>query len=152
MAEIRFIHSLKKLEFGEVYNFDDPNFKHAPVFNDTRDSEFLSDIPEEFKKIYNKRVFIPETQDYSKGFVTNEATARLHDDMDEITTKYFRAKWDFYVQEKLNQLQLTSEQLEEAREFHKDQDPITKNRLDFMYTYFDYDNDRARIRDKLAKE
>ena len=74
--------------------------------------------------------------------------------MDELTTKYYRAKWDFYVREKLQQMKVSSRELEETANYHggKDgKDAMIRRRAEFMYNYFDYDNDRARVRNRFIE-
>jgi hypothetical protein len=44
----------------------------------------------------------PEGQSNLRGLVKNEDEARIQDDEDEIREKYFRAKWNYYVREKMN--------------------------------------------------
>lgn len=69
--------------------------------------------------------------------------------------KYFRAKWNFYVREKMNQLKVSTRDLEEAAYYHGGPNGIDEQiakRAEFMYDYFDYDNDRARVRNRFIQE
>jgi hypothetical protein len=58
-----------------------------------------------------------------RGFVHDATTAREHEDLDEIRSKYFRAKFDYWYNQTLKQMQLTNRQLETAYEYHVDLDP-----------------------------
>lgn len=152
MAEIRFVHTLNNLKFGEVYNNYDPNFPGAFPVEDTRGAEFLKDIPQELRKVYNSTYF-PELQTATP--VANEQQAREQDDLDEHMIKYYRAKWDFYMRTKLDQLRVSHRQLEEAATQAAGphgKDAQVARRAEFMYSFFDYDNDRARVRDRFLNE
>jgi len=91
----------------------DPNFPGYYPLEDVRGAEKDASIPAEFRKLYNKALF-PEQQSGIRGAVLDETTAREHEDFEELTTKYFRAKWDFYVHSKLEQLQISNEELDEV--------------------------------------
>ena len=82
-----------------------------------RDSELLSDVPHEFKKLYN-RVYNPELQSSILGSVNNAEEAQLQDDAEELRTKYFRSKWDFYVRTKLDELKVSQRRVEELAAYH----------------------------------
>ena len=66
--------------------------------------------------------------------------------------KYFRAKYDWYVQQKLKQLEVTTRDLEEKLTFNKEKDEMVKRRFEFMYNFMDYDNDRTRMRQRFIAE
>lgn len=67
-------------------------------------------------------------------------------------TKYFRAKFDHWVRENINQLKMTNRELETAAAYHAVQDEKTRARAELMYSYYDYDNDRARVRNRFFTE
>lgn len=54
----------------------------------------------------------------------------------------------------MRQIKMTNRDLEEASFLHGEggKDEFMQKRLEFMYAYFDYDNDRARVRDRFIKE
>ena len=54
-------------------------------------------MPEEIRKLYNPMV-LPEEQSAFRGFVNDAVTAREQEDEDELRSKYFRAKYDFWYQ------------------------------------------------------
>ena len=100
------------------------------------------------RKLYSKVTF-PELQSSVRGYVGDEVEARAQDDMDELTTKYYRAKWDFYCREKMAQFKVSMQDIEETALLHggpDGKDEMMKRRAEFMYNYMDYDNDRARVR------
>ena len=101
MAQIRFIHSVKHMKSEQVYNEYDPNFfGYVPLETDTN-SALLSDMPSEFKKLFNSATN-PDLQSSVRGSVSNEMQAREQEDFDELSQKYFQAKWEFYVKMKLD--------------------------------------------------
>lgn len=156
MAQLRFVHSLDNLNPAEVYNEADPNFPGLVPLEDSRNSELLADMPEELKKFFNKSAFPDKQAAFSSigGIVHDETSARALEDEEELTTKYFRAKWDFYVSEKLRQLKLTTRQLEEKAYYHGEggKDKMLETRFEFMYNFFDYDNDRSKVRQRLIDQ
>ena len=70
----------------------------------------------------------------------------------EINEAYFDAKWKWFVDAKMSQLKLTMKDIEEAKYHAEQYDPWIEKRVDFMYNYLDYDNDRYRLREKFAHE
>lgn len=110
MAQLRFLHQIDNLNPAEVYNEADPNFPGLVPLEDSRNAELLADMPDELKKFFNKSIFPDKQAAFSSvgGPIHDEITARAAEDEEELTTKYFRAKWDFYVNEKLRQLKLTN--------------------------------------------
>lgn len=52
----------------------------------------------------------------------------------------------------MSKIQLTSRDLESAAHYHTVSDPQIARRADFMFNYFDYDNDRERAMQKFRKE
>lgn len=113
---------------------------------------FFASMPNELKKLYDKSL-VPDNQSSYKGFVLDEVTANMHDDMDELTNKYFKAKLDWFLAEQMKQLRFTTRELEEAS-YHAGpggKDEFIKKRAEFMYNYMDYDNDRANVRERLVK-
>jgi hypothetical protein len=65
--------------------------------------------------------------------------------------KYLRAKWDHYVDSKLKQIQVTTDGLEFEEQQAKFEDREITHRLEYMYNYFDYRNDRHRVRERFVK-
>jgi hypothetical protein len=61
---------------------------------------------------------------------------------------------NWFIDEHMRQLKYTNRELEEAayNAGEGGKDEFVAKRLDFMYNYADYDNDRARVRDKFIKE
>lgn len=124
-----------------------------PLETDTN-SALLSDMPSEFKKLFNSATN-PDLQSSVRGSVSNEMQAREQEDFDELSQKYFQAKWEFYVKMKLDQLEITKKDLEEAAHIYDGphgKDAMFKRRAEFMYSYFDYDNDRSRVRERFIND
>ncbi len=155
MAQIRFMHTMNNLKEEDVYNENDPLF---PGIFPQRDSkmaeEFKNTLPRELQKLFDPTVFT-EGQSALRGIVSDETEARIQDGEDELREKYFRAKWNYYVREKMNQLKVSTRDLEEAAYYHGGPNGIDEQiakRAEFMYDYFDYDNDRARVRNRFIQE
>ncbi len=66
--------------------------------------------------------------------------------------RYYRSKWDYYVQIKMDQLKMTTRNIEYQIFEAGIKDERAKIRADYMYNYMDYNNDRARVRDRFMKE
>jgi len=52
MAQVKFMHAMKKLDPYEVYNEEDPNFRGIVPSDDTRGAEHSAAIPAELRKLY----------------------------------------------------------------------------------------------------
>ena len=65
---------------------------------------------------------------------------------------YFTAKWKWYVDQKMSQVRLTMRDIEESRYHAEQYDEWIEQRVDFMYNYLDYNNDRYQLREKFAHE
>lgn len=52
----------------------------------------------------------------------------------------------------MNQIKVTNTELETAYRYHQQMDPIIERRAEFMFSYHDYDNDRAKAVLKFQKE
>jgi hypothetical protein len=99
MSQVRFLHIVNNMSPNEVYNENDPHFPGYYPLHDTRGlDKFVNTMPEELRKFFNPMQF-PEAQSAIRGFVHDAATAREHEDLDEIRSKYFRAKFDYWYNE-----------------------------------------------------
>lgn len=58
-------------------------------------------IPEEIRKGLNHNMAQLQDIDFP---VSDEASSRQYEDYTELKTKYFRSKWDFFIDQKLSQL------------------------------------------------
>ena len=65
---------------------------------------------------------------------------------------YFKAKWKWYVEQKMPQMKLTMRELEESRYEAEQYDEWVEQRVEFMYNYLDYNNDRYKLRERFAHE
>lgn len=65
--------------------------------------------------------------------------------------KYFRAKWDHYIDRILQQFQMTNQDLHDREVEAKQWDPWIENRVEYMYTYNDHRHDRHRVRERFVK-
>ena len=118
MAQIKFMHSMNNLKIEDVYNENDPMFPGLFPYKDSKMvEEFKNGLPRELQKFFSPLLF-PDGQSSIRGVVKDENEARIQDDEDEYREKYFRAKWNFYVREKMNQLKVSTSQLEEAAYYH----------------------------------
>lgn len=156
MAQIRFLNAVEKMKPADVYNINDPNYPGQFPINETRGLEnVIGDLPAEFRKLFNQVNNIPEMQSGIRGFVFNETQAREHEYKDELREKYFRAKWDYYVKESLSKLKILHKDLEEAASVAdglNGHDAQKQKRAEYMYSFADYDNDRAKVRERFITE
>ena len=105
-------------------------------------------LPEIRKMLNDTR---PEVQDAARP-ITSAEDRQEYMELDEINQAYFDAKWKWYIDKKMSQMKLSMKDIEEAK-FHAEQyDPWIEKRVDFMYNYLDYDNDRRYLREKFAHE
>ena len=93
----------------------------------------------------------PELQNLAMP-VFNEQSSRDYIDQNEIQEKYFKAKWDHYVDKKLSMIRLTTKELEESEAHAQDYDEWVKPRVEYMYDNFDFANQRRILRDRFMKE
>ena len=94
-----------------------------------------------------KPVFVPSDPDSPIFDETSQQKAEFDDEM---TNKYYEAKWNWYVDKKMSQLREFNSTLVNILNHLKKEERGIKDKLEFMYNKFDYFNDRRRVRDKLA--
>lgn len=61
------------------------------------------------------------------------------------------AKWDHYVDQKLKQLELTTKWMDWYRKEAEEHDRLVTERMNYMYTYYDYRHDRQKARARFLK-
>ena len=106
-------------------------------------------IPAELRKYFNRNE--PELQNiYNPVF--DEASRQQFVDKNELKLKLFEAKWNWLQEKTYGQLKQTTEEMEHEREIAEDHDNWMKRRVEFMYDYMDFDNDRSRVRQRFLDE
>ena len=106
-------------------------------------------MPLELRKLMNKTE--PELQNYYFP-VFDEASREEFVNMNELKSKLFEAKWNWHKEQTFNRYQITNQHLEEEGQIADEYDAWMKNRVEFMYDYLDFDNDRARVRSRFMTE
>jgi hypothetical protein len=69
----------------------------------------------------------------------------------ELQMNYLAAKWDHYVDSKIEQMQLTTGNLKHEERVAERWDPWMRGRIEYMYSYFDHKHDRYRVRERFVK-
>jgi hypothetical protein len=148
LTKARLAHELNNLDSHVVHTEEDPNHGNY-VPNDSNGIENSLNLPDEIRKLYN--IQTPELQHFGID-INSETSSRDYENMNEVAIKYFRAKWEFYIQTKLDKFTVSNQEIEEGLAYARDKDARTKNRADFMFSQFDYDNDRSRVRQRFLDE
>jgi DNA-directed RNA polymerase sigma subunit (sigma70/sigma32) len=63
--------------------------------------------------------------------------------------KYLKAKWDHYIDSKLQHLEWTCAELDKQEKEAEAHDEWIRPRVEYMYNYLDYDSDRHRVRQRF---
>ena len=66
--------------------------------------------------------------------------------------RLFEAKWDWYKDRTMGQYKLTEMEHEKEKQVAEEYDRWMKPRVEFMYNYLDFDNERRAIRGKFLDE
>ena len=110
IAEMRLIHDLRKMNIGDLVIKDelkdarlDEAFTPFQAIVDTMLHD--EDLPQEVRKFFTQRK--PEHQNIDRPVVDSESR-QSYLDLNEFQMKYIRAKWDNYLDRKLEQLQYTN--------------------------------------------
>ena len=93
----------------------------------------------------------PEVQDAARP-ITSAEDRQAYLEREELNQAYFDAKWKWYIDKKMSQMKLSMKDIEEAKYHAEQYDPWIEERVEFMYNYLDYDNDRYYLREKFAHE
>lgn len=147
MGQIRLLHNINKISIQDVYNEVDPIFPNTLP----EDREFVDDanVPLEVRKLLNMQQF--EMQDPSYP-VFDEESGSLLADYEDYVAKYFRQKLKFWYNYQMEQMQVTSKNLEQQYQAASETDPMIKIRANFMFSFLDYENDRVPLREKFISE
>lgn len=73
-------------------------------------------------------------------------------DFNELKMRLFEAKWNWLVTRTYEQTRVSNAQLESEASYAEEYDRWIKDRVEFMYDYLDFDNDRSRIRSRFLEE
>lgn len=72
--------------------------------------------------------------------------------LDEMQLKLLRAKWDHYVDKKLEQFHITTRTLDQEMATAQQHDPWIIPRVEYMYDHLDFRSDRSRCRERFIKQ
>lgn len=125
-------HRDEKVGFYKYIANDPDNLVNNNEMRDLH-PEMPINIPDE----YNTKIYDEKSQQKAE-FV------------DKMSNQYLEAKWNWYIDTKMNSLKKMSTDLKEIIRIYKRHEGGYKERLEFMYNHFDYENDRTRVRNKLA--
>mmetsp|Transcript_6919 Transcript_6919/g.9583 ORF Transcript_6919/g.9583 Transcript_6919/m.9583 type:complete len:154 (-) Transcript_6919:892-1353(-) len=106
-------------------------------------------MPLELRKLLNRNE--PELQNVFKP-VFDEVSRKEFLDYNTLKMKLFEAKWNWYKNETYAQMEITTKNLHDESQIADDYDAWMSNRVDYMYNYLDFDNDRTGIRNKFLNE
>lgn len=153
IAEMRLIHDLRKMSIGDLIlkqELRDERLDEAFTPFQALVDKMVSDedLPQEVRKFFSKPQ--PELQNLDRPIVDSQ-TRQNYMDLNELQMKYIRAKWDNYLDRKLEQLQWTNTKHATDTYNSKDYDAWIEPRVEYMYNYMDYESDRLRIRERFAR-
>lgn len=127
-----------------------------PVFG-TYTPEFYKDPAMKLENMesseIHKQLFsnLKEDEDLRFNF-ENVEDAMFYEQYRQTAINYFKAKQQFLSDQVENQAQLTLMEYEQLAEKYTLEDKYTQSKLDYMYNFMDYDNERANVRQKYLQE
>lgn len=83
--------------------------------------------------------------------ITDHRSSRNYQLLTEMQMNYLAAKWDHYVDKKIEQMQITTNNLEHEENVANNWDPWMTERIEFMYDFYDHKHDRHRVRERFVK-
>ena len=84
--------------------------------------------------------------------VFDESSRQEFIDMQELKNRLFEAKWEWYKAQKFGQTKVVTKEMAEEATIADDYDKWMTRRVEFMYDYLDFDNERAQIRNKFLDQ
>ena len=96
-------------------------------------------IPTQLRKILNR--IEPELQNLFNP-IFDETSRQEYLDVNELKLRLFEAKWQWYLDKKMSQVRLTTNEIEEERSYAEEYDAWIRPRVEYMYDYLDFDNER----------
>ena len=84
--------------------------------------------------------------------VYDEESRQRYIDETEFKMRLFEAKWDWFKDRTMGQYKLTDMDHEKEKQIAEEYDRWMKPRVEFMYNYLDFDNERHEIRKKFVQE
>ena len=84
--------------------------------------------------------------------VVDEDSRQKYIDSNELRKRLFEAKWEWHKDRTLGQFKATTMEIEEEKAIAEDYDRWMKPRVEFMYNYMDFDNERHKMRDKFLNQ
>jgi len=137
-------------DYKTIYVDDDPIFgSYIPEFYKSDASRMNNDLHPELRKMMYST--LPEGQD-NRFSLENEEDGLYFEQYRNMAINYYNAKKAFFDDAFENQLNLTTKEFLERSEQIKLDDSRMEAKLDYMYNYLDYDNDRSKVRSKFLFE
>lgn len=84
--------------------------------------------------------------------IYDEASRQDYIDTTELKRRIMDAKWKWTVDKKVSALQATDMDLAQDESIAKEYDDWIRPRVEYMYDYMDFDNERARARQQFLNE
>lgn len=157
IADVRIKSAVKRLDPVRLVlndtGFGDEDFGAETGFEpfSLGDDQVKQDTswPEEIRKHMNLN--LPEFQNLYNPIVDEESRQRYIDET-EFKLRLFEAKWEWLKDRTLGQYKLTTEEVANKKKVADEYDRWIKPRVEFMYNYLDFDNERHAIRNRFLHE
>jgi hypothetical protein len=135
---------------ADVYNENDPMFGgYMPEFYKDKDVRNNVSLHPEIRKMMFSD--LSEGPDHRFNLKSRE-DAYFYEAYRESAINYYKAKQQFFDDAFENQLTLTTKEFMEKQEQLRLEDERMSKKLDFMYSYLDFDTDRSMVRTKFLQE
>ena len=106
-------------------------------------------LPGELRRIMNKKE--PQMQNVYKP-VFDEVSREAYIDDQELKMRLFEAKWNWHKDKVYSRIKLTTSELMDEEQIAEDYDHWIKRRVEYMYDYIDFDNEREVVRNRFLTD
>ena len=106
-------------------------------------------MPGELRRIMNIKE--PQMQNVYRP-VFDEVSREAYVDEQELKMRLFEAKWNWHKDRVYSQIQPTTRELMEEEDNAEEYDRWIKRRVEYMYDYIDFDNERVNVRNRFLNE
>jgi len=144
---------MKKIDIDDILTDEKDNIManvpgYSPFQRVPQEFKDNASIPPEIRKLLNLNE--PEKQNLFAPVENEDDAEAVHDY--ELLDKYVKAKYDFHIDAVLRRAKVSFKDLEEKTAVAKEWDDHMTPRVDFMYNYLDFYNDRHRVRERFVNE
>ena len=108
--------------------------------DDVQQARADTSLPTQLRQMLGRAT--PELQNVYMP-VFDESSRQEFIDVQELKNRLFEAKWDWYKAQKLGQTKVVTKEMAEEATIADDHDKWMTRRVEFMYDYLDFDNERA---------